>query len=249
MLKQTYSKLKRSEKSRSELIVQVSHDLKTPLTSIKGFLEILNKYALPQEQKKELIDQILVQTNQIIQLIEGLFELSSLDAEELKFQKEWMNIEFIMDHAIKTVFSDGEHSHMILDTYYEDDLPIVFVDPKKIYRVFINILNNSIKYSSNQPKVKIKIAIYLNNKDVVVKIQDNGMGIKKENIDMVFIPYYREMRSVEKEIQGSGLGLSISKKIIEAHQGDMFIESEVDHGTIIYISLPVVDADVMMTNE
>ncbi|WP_309224986.1 HAMP domain-containing sensor histidine kinase [Paenibacillus sp. JMULE4] len=247
LLQQTYSKLKRSEKSRSELIVQVSHDLKTPLTSMKGFLEILNKYALPQEQKKELIDQLLVQTNQIIQLIEGLFDLSSLDAEELTFQKEWINIEFIMDHALKTVFSDGEHANITLNTYYEDHLPLVFVDPKKIYRVFINILNNSIKYASNQPKIHIKITVYLNNKDIVIKMQDNGMGIQKENIDKVFVPYYRETRSVEKEIQGSGLGLSISKKMIEAHHGDIFIESEVNQGTTVYIMLPVVDTGAMMS--
>jgi signal transduction histidine kinase len=234
----TYEQLKSSEQARSELILQVSHDLKTPLTSIKGYLQVLNKYELSAEKEKEFIENVLTRTNHTIQLIDDLFELSALNLNQLPFEKEWINIDFLIEYALDIVVSSAQELNIEVETHYAPDLPLVFIDPPKMNRALVNILSNAVKYSREQERIKINITCYAKGEFIILEIKDNGMGISEENMKNIFTMFYREPKAKNAKITGSGLGTSIAKKIIEEHDGDIFIATTSDLGTTIVIVLP-----------
>lgn len=234
----TLERLKHSEQARTELILHVSHDLKTPLTKIKGFLQVIKEYDLSEIKQKEYVELVLLQTNHIIALINDLFELSSLHVDDLHFEKEWYPIDFLVDHAIEMeckVHSD--HSINITKTY-EEELPLLFIDPKKMNRAFTNILSNAVKYAKPNGDVSIQCSIFMKNDHCYLIFQDNGIGISNENVSQIFDPFYRDER-IKHEIIGSGMGMSIVQKIITGHGGTIDVKSKINEGTIVTISLPI----------
>ncbi|SDG89273.1 Cache domain-containing protein [Aneurinibacillus thermoaerophilus] len=238
-LTEMYEKLKGAEQARAELIAQVSHDLKTPLTTIKGYLQALHKYEFPPEKEREFIRTIPTRINHTIQLIDDLFELSSLHMDQLSFQKEWINLDFLIDYALEMVIAEFAEPNIDVYTSYEPELPLVFVDPAKINRALVNILSNAVKYSREKEKIRIEIACYQKGEVIITEIKDNGMGISEENMEKIFTMFYREPKMKEAKITGSGLGTSIAKGIIEKHNGTISITTNSDVGTTIIISLPV----------
>lgn len=242
-LKSTFERLKKSETARTELIVQISHDLKTPLTSIKGYLQLLNAYKFPDEHEKEFKELVLLRTNHMIQLIDDLFEISAMDLDESQFEQEWVPVEFMIEHALEIATSKATDADLQIHTEFSCDLPLVYVDPKKMNRALINILSNAIKYSKESEERQINIKAYLDETRVVMEIADNGMGIAEENLEKIFSFFYRELQVQAANIGGSGLGLGIAKKIIDKHQGDIRIYSKLGQGTTVVISLPYVEMD------
>ncbi|HHY21576.1 MAG TPA: HAMP domain-containing protein [Bacilli bacterium] len=238
-LLQTYKQLKLTEESRSELILQISHDLKTPLTKIKGNIEALQKYDLSDEEQNEMFDIVVMQTNHIIELINDLFELSSLDVNQLAFEKEWIEIEFLLDHAISLAKKNYHTSHIEIETSYAEELALVFVDPKRLNRAFMNILGNAIKYSQKNEIIHITIHVAQENDMITIKVKDNGIGIDPANIKKITELFYREPRAKKAKIIGSGIGINIAKKIIERHHGKLHIDSTIDVGTLVTITLPI----------
>ncbi|NME99620.1 ATP-binding protein [Aneurinibacillus aneurinilyticus] len=237
-LLEMYKRLKHSEQARSELIVQISHDLKTPLTSIKGYLQALAAYELTPEKEEEFMRTVLARTNHTIQLIDDLFELSSLEIHASALQKEWLTFDFLLDYALDMAIKEAEELNIEVRTNYPSDLPLIFVDPAKMNRALVNILGNAIKYSREKELIRIHIVCYEKDGQVVAEITDNGMGISEENMKNIFSMFYREPKAKEVNQTGSGLGTSIAKKIIEKHGGDISIVTTSDVGTTIRISLP-----------
>lgn len=237
-LMEMYDRLKHSESARSELIVQISHDLKTPLTSIKGYLQALAAYELTPEKEEEFMRTVLARTNHTIQLIDDLFELSSLEIHTSVLQKEWLTLDFLLDYALDMAIKEAEELNIEARTDYPPDLPLIFVDPAKMNRALVNILGNAIKYSRRKELIRIHIVCYEENGQVVAEITDNGMGISEENMKNIFSMFYREPKAKEVNRTGSGLGTSIAKKIIEKHGGEISIATTSDVGTTIRIVLP-----------
>lgn len=237
-LMQTLGRLKQSEQARTELILHISHDLKTPLTKVKGFIQVIKGFDLESTKQKEYIELILMQTNHIIELINDLFELSSLHVNELTFEKEWYPIDFLVDHAIEIVCKEVTEQTIHITTNYEKHLPLLFIDPKQMNRAFTNILSNAIKYAKRNSDINIKCEVFMKNGHCIIIFQDNGVGIYEGNLQRIFDPFYREKR-IENEILGSGIGMSIVKKIIEGHNGTIYVKSKINEGTTIIISLPI----------
>jgi signal transduction histidine kinase len=238
----TYQKLKNSEELRSELIMQISHDLKTPLTSIKGYQEILMKYeeTLTTEHKNEFMNLISLRLNHMVQLINDLFDITALDINEMHFEKEWIPFDFLLEHCLDMVIMNTPEQTVTVLRDYQGELPLLFVDPKKMNRALVNILENAIKYSAKKDEIVIEVKAYQQDGDAYLQIKDNGIGISKENLEKIFTPYFRDQKAKDEKIMGSGLGITIAQKIIQAHQGDILVESEVDVGTMITIRLPEV---------
>lgn len=234
----TFERLKQSEQARTELILHISHDLKTPLTKVKGFLQVIRGFDLPMSKQKEFIELILKQTNHIVELINDLSELSSLHVNALSFEKEWYPVDFLVDHAIEIVCKEDAEQTVKITTAYEEDPPLLFIDPKQINRAFTNILSNAVKYAKPAGAIHIHCDVFTKNGFCCISFQDNGIGIYEENLKRIFEPYYRENR-MKNEITGSGIGLSIVKKIIEGHHGTIDVKSRLNEGTTIIISLPI----------
>lgn len=238
-LLQTFEQLKRSENARTELILHISHDLKTPLTKVKGFLQVIKGFDVSAARQKEYIELILMQTNHMIELMNNLFELSSLHVNSLTFKKEWYAVDFLIDHAIQIVCKEGTEQPVTITTDYEEDLPLVFIDPKEMNRALTNILGNALKYAKPNSDIHVQCRAFVKNGHLILTFQDNGIGINEENLNRIFDPYYREIRTETNDILGNGIGMSIVKKIVEGHGGTIDVKSVVNEGTCIIISLPI----------
>lgn len=242
-LLETYEQLKTTEESRSELILQVSHDLKSPLTAIKGYLQVIKRYPLSQKEQDEYLDIILLQVNHIVTLIDDLFELASLDNTEILLEKEWTDLEFLINHSASLIKENSEQHHLLIQTSFEQDLPLLFIDIKKVNRALLNILSNAVKYAYFRDTINISIQVFKEPSHICISISDNGMGISEDSLFKIMEPFYREKRVRKANINGSGLGFSITKKIIEAHGGKILLSSKLDEGTTVKIFLPTGQAE------
>lgn len=242
-LNEALLKLQQSETARTELLVQISHDLKTPLTSIKGYLQLLHDHQFPAEKQQEWTRLILLRTNHIIRLIDDLFEISAMELHETHFKKEWVPVEFLIEHAVDIARNNSLDAAVQFQMTFEDDMPLLFVDPAKVNRALINIIDNAIKYSQHHGNGEIRINAFQQQSSVVIEITDNGMGIADEHVEKIFTPFYRDPGVLQAQIIGTGLGLPISQKIIEGHKGEIHITSKKGVGTTVSISFPDVWSD------
>lgn len=236
------NQLQESEIRRKEFMTQISHDLKTPLTSVREYTEILvNHEHLSEIEKKEIMNSILLRSNHIIQLINDLFEMNTDNDGD--YLKEVIPFDFLMEQSLNMIANQSQESEIEITKYYEEGSLFMFVDPKKMNRVFINIFENAIKYSNtkNGEKIKINLFAYQQNNQLIIKFQDFGIGISAMNREKIFLPFYREKRTKTEKIQGNGLGLSIVQKIITAHNGQILVESKISVGTTITIILPIAE--------
>lgn len=231
-------RLKQSEDARSDLIIQISHDLKTPLTSIKGFLQLMDKYSFAEEDRVKYRKIIASKLNYLTELIDDLYHFSS-NEQVFLLDLEVLPIDFLIEHSIEMAKIEGYGLNLVFEEDIEEELPLVHVDSKRLSRVFYNILTNAIKYSRNRDTIIITVHAYASGESIIIEIKDNGMGIAAENLTKVFEKFYREPRMKDAKITGTGLGMAISKKIIEEHKGTITIDSVVEEGTKVTITLPV----------
>lgn len=237
-LKESLNKQMQYEENRKELISNISHDLKTPITSIKGYVEGI-KDGIPNtpEKMNRYVDTIYSKTCSMDLLIDELFLYSKLDLNKLPFNFQKVNINnYITDIVEELRFDvEKENINIVLENNL-DRSSIVIADGEKLKRVITNLVNNSIKYMDRNNGT---IVIELNDLEdfVQVKVSDNGKGISSDNLPFIFDRFYRGDSSRNSSKGGSGLGLAISKKIIEGHCGSIWAESVENVGTTICFTL------------
>lgn len=226
------------EQNRQELIASISHDLKTPLTSIKGYVQgIQDGVANTPEKLERYMDTIYKTTDDMDGLIDELFLYSKLDIERLPFHYENVDLyAFFIDVVDELSFQLEKEQGVVFFSANKRDSFTVEADREKIKRVVTNIIQNSLKYMDKAQK---EITVHLSSQpdDVIVEIRDNGRGIGEKDLPFVFDPFYRTDSSRNSSTGGSGLGLSIVKKVIEAHGGKAWATSELGKGTSIYFKL------------
>lgn len=229
--------LKGVEKLRRELIANVSHDLRTPIASIQGFLEtlMLKKHEICDEKREHYMAIALQNTKKLQKLVNDLFELSKLEAKERKLNLEPMPVaELVQDIANKYRIIAKEKG-ISINTVLSKSLPLVEADVALIDRVLQNIIDNAIKFCSQGDVINIEL-----NEDhdgVEVRVIDTGEGISKEDLPRVFDRYHKGGQIENKD--GSGLGLAIAKKILQLHDSDINVESELRQGTTFSFKLPL----------
>lgn len=228
----------RYEKNRQELIASISHDLKTPLTSIKGYIKgIQDGVANTPEKLKRYINIIDKTVNEMNGLIDELFLYSKLDLQKVPFHFEDVNLySFFSDFIEELSFHLEKENGTATLLADHNRSYVVKADRDKLKRVVSNILQNSLKYTDKNNK-KIQVQLISRSDTVIVKISDNGRGIPKKELPFIFESFYRPDPSRNRSSGGSGLGLSIAKKIIEAHEGTIWAESEWKKGTTISFTL------------
>ncbi len=238
-LKESYKIQKQYEDNRKELIAHISHDLKTPITSIKGYIEgIRDGVADTPEKRARYVQTIYTKAMDMDHLIDELFLFSKLDLGKVPFEFEKVDIkDYLTDYFEELSFDlrkqnvDVNFQFSTLGNY------LVFADREKFKRVLANIINNSLKYMEKDKK-QLKITLHSTDNNVEITIADNGPGIRDESIPFLFNQFYRAEQSRNKLTGGSGLGLSIAKMIIEEHNGEIKLESTLMVGTKITIILP-----------
>ena len=243
-LKQSLEKQIQYENNRKELISHISHDLRTPITTIKGYIEgIKDGVADTPEKVKRYLDTIHAKTYDLDKLIDELFLYSKLDLHKYPINLQIVDIVHYLADITEEVAFDLEKDRIELSLGNKTKIPIyVFADPQNLKRVLVNIIQNSVKYMDKE-EGKIRINVVLREEEAIIQVKDNGRGIEQEVLPHIFDRFYRADPARNPSTGGSGLGLAIAKRIIEEHGGKMWAESEVGVGTSIYFSLKLSDLE------
>lgn len=225
------------EENRKELISNISHDLKTPITSIKGYIEgIKDGVADTPDKMNKYINTIYTKADYMDGLIDDLFLFSKLDLKRVPFDFQALDIRNFIKDSVDEIKFDLDKDNIDM-TYDIPDRPVIVKsDVQKLRRVIMNIVDNSIKYRDVQ-KLKINISVEDRGDFAAVEVKDNGRGISEDALPYIFDRFYRADTSRETSSGGSGLGLAIAKKIIEEHEGQIWAESQLNKGTSIFFTL------------
>ena len=223
---------------RKEFVADVSHELKTPITSIKGYSETLIDTDCDEETQKHFLQVINDNANRMEKLVQDLLTLSKYDTnKERRIVSEFELGELVK--SCKERFDiEIKRKNQNAQCFVTANVPKVYADKDGIERVILNILSNSIKYTPEGGKIDIYVG-YVHN-DAYVKIKDTGIGIPKEDLERIFERFYRVDKARSRQYGGTGLGLSIAKEIIEKNNGSLDIKSKVNEGTEVVIKIPVV---------
>ncbi|HEY5586838.1 MAG TPA: HAMP domain-containing sensor histidine kinase [Ruminiclostridium sp.] len=236
-LKESVNTHLKYDDNRKMLVSSISHDLKTPITSIKGYVEgIIDGVANTPEKREKYLKTIYLKATNMDVMIDDLLLFSKLDLNQIPFNFEKTDIVKYFEDCIQENEPDLEKVSIKLAFVSElKQFKFVSIDRERLKRVINNILDNARKYMNKQ-KGEITILLRENKVDIIVEIQDNGSGIAKEDLLYVFDRFYRA-DTARSNISGSGLGLAIAKQIIEGHGGKIWIRSDKATGTSIMISL------------
>ncbi|MEI5995085.1 sensor histidine kinase [Candidatus Enterococcus mansonii] len=224
------------ENNRKELVASISHDLKTPITSIIGYVEgLLDGVADSPEKRDKYLETIHTKAVSLNELIEELFLYSKLDAAAVPFDFERININDFLKHIIEEFQLQDKQVSIQLSTQQAGSY--VLADRMQLNRVFVNLIENSLKFKAIDRPLLIQINVSTHSKMVEIQIVDNGQGISAEQLPFVFDHFYRGEEARPTNTGGSGLGLAIVKQIIDMHEGQVMIESELHQGTTVRILL------------
>ena len=222
---------------RKEFVADVSHELKTPITSIKGYSETLLDGDCDKETEKHFLHVIDDNADRMEKLVQDLLTLSKYDNNRATNKP----VEFDLGElakACKEKFDiEIKRKNQDVNCFVTADVPNVYADKDGIERVILNILSNSIKYTPDGGKIDIYVG-YVHN-DAYVKIKDTGIGIPKNDLERIYERFYRVDKARSRQLGGTGLGLSIAKEIIEKNNGSINIKSKVNEGTEVVIQIPV----------
>jgi two-component system phosphate regulon sensor histidine kinase PhoR len=221
--------LKIRENYRKEFIGNISHELKTPLFTVQGYILTLLDGALKDKMvRKKYLQRANKGVERLIYIVKDLDMITKLEVGDLNLNKEFFNIYELVKNVFELLEMKASKVNITLlfDKEYKDAI-LVNADRERIQQVLTNLIVNSIKYGKIDGTTEVSIESLLKNK-IIVRITDNGEGIKKENIPRLFERFYRVDKSGSRKEGGSGLGLSIVKHIIEAHKEKIYIESQ--HG-------------------
>ncbi|MDQ3098763.1 MAG: cell wall metabolism sensor histidine kinase WalK [bacterium] len=229
---------KKAEQMRSDFISIASHELRTPLTVIAGYLSLLiaGKVGKLQEQQSNFIKQIYDDTQSLSSLVEDLLDVSRLDSGKFRLHKSAMSLYDISKKTIDSLTDKALERNITIVYTADKVVPPFHGDKAKIRQVLTNIVDNAIKYTN--PSGKIRVSLKVLDNSFVVTVIDNGYGIEKKDLPHIFERFYRSENKLLDRVTGAGLGLYISKTIIEMHEGSIVVDSTFEKGTTFTISLP-----------
>ena len=227
---------KELDKRKDEFISMASHELKTPVTSLKGFLGLLQRRLTLQRDEKALhyLARMDAQVTKLTKLINDLLDLSKMQTGQLDYREERFDLDELVQEIVETVQETTQTHHLQFEGQTQAE---VFGDRDRIGQVLINLLNNAIKYSPQGDRVLVRVAISQNK--ALVSVQDFGIGIAKEHQHKIFERFYQVTDAEEKTYPGLGIGLYISYEIVKRHSGQMWVESKKGEGASFYFTLPL----------
>ncbi len=229
----------RLENMRREFVANVSHELKTPLTSIKSYTETLLEGSVEDEDmQKVFLNVVNTEADRMTRLVRDLLELSNFDSNVIRLSVEKHSMRDIIRNCILKVKITADQKNQKLVTRFHDEIDWVEVDYDKVEQLVLNILSNAIKYSDADAEVVIEVRAGFDEKHYELVISDSGIGIPEEDIDRIFDRFYRVDKARSRALGGTGLGLSIAREIVEAHGGRIRIDSQLGEGTKVTIALP-----------
>ena len=232
------TELKKLEKLRSEFVANVSHELKTPLTTIKGFVETLRDEDLnDKERAKKFLTIIQKHTVRLENLVNDLLSLSALESNEVELNLEKTQVPELIEAVVELCRDQSLNRQHKVVINLDKGLPLILADQAKIEQVFLNLLDNAIKFTP--PGGMITIQAAQDNGFVRIDFRDTGVGIAPEHLSRIFERFYRVDGARSRDFGGTGLGLSIVKHIVQVHHGKVAVESFPEKGSVFSVFLPI----------
>ena len=227
---------KENEEKKDELIVYLAHDIKTPLTSMIGYLSILDEIDdMPKKKQKNYISIALDKSYRLEDLINELFDVARFNSEKIVLEKEELNLNLMLEQIIDDFYPTLRELNKSIKLNYNEPISING-DPDKLSRVFNNLIKNAISYSKEESEIVINLK--KDNNNVIVEVINKGKQISKEKLSKIFEKFYRLDSARTSKTGGSGLGLAIAKDIVELHNGTIIAESN-EKETTFRVTLPL----------
>lgn len=234
---QDITELKKLEKMRTDFVANVSHELKTPLTSIKGFIETLKNGAVDDPGARDkFLDIINIEADRLTRLINDILTISELENKRQNILIEKINVNKAIEEIEDMMYGLSKEKNIKLTFNMEDDLPDLMGNFDKVKQLLINLIDNAIKYTHDGGSVNVRT--YSNDKKVFIEVNDTGIGISKEHLSRLFERFYRVDKGRSRTLGGTGLGLAIVKHIVAAMNGNIKVNSELGKGTTFIVSIP-----------
>lgn len=228
--------LQRYRDTRREFLANVSHELRTPMTYLEGYSKVLKEELYETEaEKHKYLDIIHQETVRLSHLIHDLFELSKMEEGKISLQMEWIDLTELARNAVQKVEPKAERKGIELTFSQLGHIPLVYADGLRMEQVFMNLLDNAIRYTEQG---SIWVEITNSEEGVKAVVEDTGVGIPEEELPYIFERFYRVEKSRSRAHGGTGLGLSIVKQLVEIQGGAITVSSRVQHGTEFEITLP-----------
>ena len=221
---------------RKEFVADVSHELKTPITSIMGYADTLLEGEYDDATKTKFLNVIASEARRMAKLVTDLLSLSRYDSNKNKIEKTEFDLGELVKKCQEKLQIEIDKKNHKVENLVTANVPLVYADKSGIERVVLNILSNSIKYTKENGNIKIYVGFVYN--DAYIKIIDNGIGIPEDDLNRIFERFYRVDKARSRELGGTGLGLSIAKEILNQNGGSIDIKSEVGKGTEVVIRVP-----------
>ena len=222
---------RRLDAARSDLVSTVSHEIRSPLTSVKGFTKtLLAKWErFTDEQKKAMLETVNEDADRVTRLLGELLEVSRIDAGRVQLRRQMVDLGAILAKVVERAAMNAEDRAVTLEA--AGDLPSLYADPDKVEQVLTNLVENALKYTDGPVRVRAEVASH----EVTLTVEDEGPGIPEAHLTHVFVKFFRKPG---ERRTGTGLGLYISKGLVEAHGGRIWVTSEEGKGAAFHFTLP-----------
>ena len=222
-----------SEQKKNDLVVYLAHDLKTPLTSIIAYLTMLDqRKSMPDEDREKYIHVTFEKASRLRELINEFFEITKFNLQDIVLEKEQLNLSFLLEQLADESYGVLKDKYLTCSVKTDDDL-MVMGDPDKLARVFDNLLRNAIAYSYTDTEIEIEARA--KGTDIVITFKNQGHEIPEQNLKLIFEKFYRVDNARSSQTGGSGLGLSIAKRIVELHGGIIEATSDWERTTFTVV--------------
>jgi two-component system phosphate regulon sensor histidine kinase PhoR len=227
------TRVKNVEQIKKDFVDNVSHELRTPLAAIKGYVETMEDGV--GGENRHYLEIIKRNTDRLVNIVQDLLVLSELEEKEIKLQKEDVDIRSLFENILMIFKDAAAKKGLELELETEKDIPLIKGDPFKLEQMFINLIDNAVKYTETG---KVNIKLSRAGSGLLVEVQDTGIGIPEKQLSRIFERFYVVDKSRSKSVGGTGLGLSIVKHIAQLHQADISVQSAEGKGTTFSVRFP-----------
>lgn len=234
----SYKKLRELDQLKADFLVTISHELLTPLTSIKALTYNLLRGILGEvdPKKREYLELIKEDADRLEEILKDILNFSKLEAGKITIKKEALDVGLLISKVVRSMRPVAQAKGITLEENSKNSVPMVMADRHRIEEILANLVINAIKFTNSGGRISVQAASADGN--VTVKVQDTGIGISRDHLDKIFTRFTQLNREAGPGSQGVGLGLAIVKKLMDLHEGKIWVESELGEGTAITFSLP-----------
>jgi len=232
------TRLKKLERVRTDFVANVTHEIRTPLTAILGYLETIRDGSIEKEESRQFIEIIIKHAQRLNRLVEDLLTISKIELGEMHFHFEPVSLSDAITSALPLVEPKAKLKKIKINNHVPEKLPLITADKDRLAQVFVNILDNAVKFTEDEGEITIEAA-QESTDDMSISITDTGVGIPESEVARLGERFYRVDKTRSRDLGGTGLGLSIVKHLMIAHGGKLEIESRLGRGTKVSLHFPL----------